>query len=461
MSSCGNPNHLIGECPKPPKDKNQRAFVRGSWSDSDDEDDEKVKDETCLVALASSEEYLSYISSLDVPRETIPHHLLISKIKQWNSVTKTSDRVTKHDNLQLIKSIEKKIRAGFENDDECDSRVKLLQEVDRLDTFELFDLFQKARVKWDIEEKFKDHDLNVDFPLFANTSGLRALDRHSLETPVSLDEVKNTVWDCGSSKALGPDGYVVPAGKVIIIVSPGRLSLVPTGRVLSPGICTMKGDDASVHSEATIAQQQQNIQPQIILLDSNTMQVSLFDKMNTLLFQRESKARTTLLSVYPDVHVANCSIIWMIAKGYMVKMHPKLVLVGNVESKKMRMSMLKSSILRVQKLVKQRGIAQRFLRALPSSCLQLKTLEVDIKGYSTFSSSHSAGSNHSAFVSTTSANKKMSYIDSPSYSSSTYTAPSNSKTGSHRSSNVIEDVLQSFVADTEPEQQLLMKILNK
>ncbi|GJV40035.1 hypothetical protein Tco_1418475 [Tanacetum coccineum] len=29
--------------------------------------------------------------------------------------------------------------------------------------------------------------------------------------------------------------YVVPAGKVIIIVSPGRLSLVPTGRILSPG----------------------------------------------------------------------------------------------------------------------------------------------------------------------------------------------------------------------------------
>ncbi|GJW33101.1 hypothetical protein Tco_0053133, partial [Tanacetum coccineum] len=43
---------------------------------------------------------------------------------------------------------------------------------------------------------------------------------------------------------------------------------------------------------------------------------------------------------------------------------------------------------------------------------------------------------------------------SPCYSSSTYTAPSNSKTGSHRSGNIIEDVLQSFVADTEPEQQL-------
>ncbi|GJX30631.1 hypothetical protein Tco_0238710 [Tanacetum coccineum] len=93
----------------------------------------------------------------------------------------------------------------------------------------------------------------------------------------------------------------------------------------------------------------------------------------------------------------------------------------------------------------------KFLRALPSSWSQLKTLEVDIKGYSTFSSSQSAGPNNSAFVSATSANRKMSYVDSPSYSSSTYTVPSNSKTGSQRSGNVIEDVLQSFVADTEPE----------
>ncbi|GJY29224.1 retrovirus-related pol polyprotein from transposon TNT 1-94 [Tanacetum coccineum] len=52
---CGDPNHLIGECSKPPKDKNQRAFVRGSWSDSGEEDDEKAKDETCLVAQASNE----------------------------------------------------------------------------------------------------------------------------------------------------------------------------------------------------------------------------------------------------------------------------------------------------------------------------------------------------------------------------------------------------------------------
>nr|GEV99423.1 zf-CCHC domain-containing protein/UBN2 domain-containing protein [Tanacetum cinerariifolium] len=45
---CRDPNHLIGECPKPSKDKNQRAFIECSWSDSSEEDDEKAKDEHVL-----------------------------------------------------------------------------------------------------------------------------------------------------------------------------------------------------------------------------------------------------------------------------------------------------------------------------------------------------------------------------------------------------------------------------
>ncbi|GJS90753.1 zf-CCHC domain-containing protein [Tanacetum coccineum] len=52
---CGDPNYLIGECPKPPRDKNQRAFVEGSWNDSGEKDDEKAKDETCLMGQAFSE----------------------------------------------------------------------------------------------------------------------------------------------------------------------------------------------------------------------------------------------------------------------------------------------------------------------------------------------------------------------------------------------------------------------
>ncbi|GKC29974.1 zf-CCHC domain-containing protein [Tanacetum coccineum] len=62
---CGDPNHIIGECPKPPKDKNQRAFVGGSWSDSGEEDNEKAKDKTCLVAQASREICLGIDLELD------------------------------------------------------------------------------------------------------------------------------------------------------------------------------------------------------------------------------------------------------------------------------------------------------------------------------------------------------------------------------------------------------------
>ncbi|GJV83042.1 hypothetical protein Tco_1522940, partial [Tanacetum coccineum] len=55
IGRCGDPNHLIGQCPKPPRDKNQRAFVGGSWSDRGEENDEKAKDQTCLEAQASRE----------------------------------------------------------------------------------------------------------------------------------------------------------------------------------------------------------------------------------------------------------------------------------------------------------------------------------------------------------------------------------------------------------------------
>ncbi|GKE27562.1 retrovirus-related pol polyprotein from transposon TNT 1-94, partial [Tanacetum coccineum] len=62
---CGDPNHLIGECLKPPRDKNKRAFIGGSWSDSGEEDDENAKDETCLMAQASSEICLGIDLELD------------------------------------------------------------------------------------------------------------------------------------------------------------------------------------------------------------------------------------------------------------------------------------------------------------------------------------------------------------------------------------------------------------
>ncbi|GJV39647.1 zf-CCHC domain-containing protein [Tanacetum coccineum] len=75
---CGDPNHLIGECPKPLRSKNQRAFVGGTWRDSGEDEEEKTKDKTCLVAQASNEvpsetkfysDDLSTIDELDLDSE--------------------------------------------------------------------------------------------------------------------------------------------------------------------------------------------------------------------------------------------------------------------------------------------------------------------------------------------------------------------------------------------------------
>ncbi|GJR87620.1 zf-CCHC domain-containing protein [Tanacetum coccineum] len=61
---CGDPNHLIGECPKLSRNYNQRAFVGGSWSDSDEDEEEKTKDKKCLMAKASNEVEVIYEHSL-------------------------------------------------------------------------------------------------------------------------------------------------------------------------------------------------------------------------------------------------------------------------------------------------------------------------------------------------------------------------------------------------------------
>ncbi|GKE08044.1 hypothetical protein Tco_1411595, partial [Tanacetum coccineum] len=47
--------NVLNVCPKLSRSYNQRAFVGGSWSDSDDDEEEKTKDEKCLMAKASNE----------------------------------------------------------------------------------------------------------------------------------------------------------------------------------------------------------------------------------------------------------------------------------------------------------------------------------------------------------------------------------------------------------------------
>ncbi|GJR75034.1 zf-CCHC domain-containing protein [Tanacetum coccineum] len=51
---CGDPNHLIGDCPKPSRNKDQKALIGGSWSDSENDAEDKTNDETCLMAQSTT-----------------------------------------------------------------------------------------------------------------------------------------------------------------------------------------------------------------------------------------------------------------------------------------------------------------------------------------------------------------------------------------------------------------------
>ncbi|GJU68651.1 zf-CCHC domain-containing protein [Tanacetum coccineum] len=62
---CGDPNNLIGDCPKPFRNKDQKAFIGGSWSDSKNDAKDKTNDETCLMAQSSNEVCLRTCLELD------------------------------------------------------------------------------------------------------------------------------------------------------------------------------------------------------------------------------------------------------------------------------------------------------------------------------------------------------------------------------------------------------------
>nr|GEX96762.1 hypothetical protein [Tanacetum cinerariifolium] len=79
---------------------------------------------------------------------------------------------------------------------------------------------------------------------------------------------------------------------------------------------------------------------------------------------------------------------------------------------------------------------------------KFRSLEIDVKGGSSYGSRGTVALTHSAFIGATSTTTKMGYSDPPSHSSSiTYT--------SAHSGSLIEDVLQLFVAENEPIKQLV------
>ncbi|GJW25547.1 hypothetical protein Tco_0039358, partial [Tanacetum coccineum] len=76
------------------KKQNQRASIGGSWSDSGEEDKEKIKDETCLMVQASNEICLGidlepdeWIKDSGCTKHMTCNQNIFSSYKAYNEVT--------------------------------------------------------------------------------------------------------------------------------------------------------------------------------------------------------------------------------------------------------------------------------------------------------------------------------------------------------------------------------------
>ncbi|GJY33939.1 hypothetical protein Tco_0418408 [Tanacetum coccineum] len=126
----GDPNHLIGDCLKPSRNKDQKAFIGGSWSDSENDAEDKTNDETCLMAQSSNEVipnssyYSDNASSLDMQIEYDSLCEISLKIINKNNILKTKRYFLEKEILELNEKIKK-----LKKSKEIDITRKLCQEL--------------------------------------------------------------------------------------------------------------------------------------------------------------------------------------------------------------------------------------------------------------------------------------------------------------------------------------------
>ncbi|GJQ97241.1 putative RNA-directed DNA polymerase, eukaryota, reverse transcriptase zinc-binding domain protein [Tanacetum coccineum] len=143
---------------------------------------------------------------------------LKAKIKQWSSINKTRKSNMNVIALEELSSMEKKIDDGSVSQADKENRINIIYEIEKLDSLDSMDLLQKAHIKWDVKgdenSKFfhglinqKRRNQMINGLMMDGTWITDPKDRDNLERRVNLDEINEAIWDCGSSKAPGPDGY--------------------------------------------------------------------------------------------------------------------------------------------------------------------------------------------------------------------------------------------------------------
>nr|GEW58256.1 RNA-directed DNA polymerase, eukaryota [Tanacetum cinerariifolium] len=179
--------------------------------------------------------------------------VLKRKIREWNNSRRSAD-ISLFSKLKLdLESIDEIIDRGDGNDEIMCKRSGIINNLNDLSNIQTMEVTQKTKIRWaiegdenssffhgmlnkkrrtlnvrgvlvdgswidnpiDVKDEFFNHFstrfrnldpeeayIEMDFP-----NVLSQEDRQFIEREVSIDEIKKGVWDCGTDKAPGPDGF--------------------------------------------------------------------------------------------------------------------------------------------------------------------------------------------------------------------------------------------------------------
>ncbi|GKA93672.1 putative RNA-directed DNA polymerase, partial [Tanacetum coccineum] len=178
---------------------------------------------------------------------------LKKNIQLWRNKVASKNDLKIRDLKQKVEVLDFKAENGCLDNFDIDNHVSFIKELKDLEHLKNLDLMQKAKIKWAIEDdenskffhryinnklsrsringifiddvwvsdpplvishifnfyKSKFEDVSTNRPQFTSNlfKTLSNLDITFLDAPFSNSEIKEAVWNCGGSKAPGPDGF--------------------------------------------------------------------------------------------------------------------------------------------------------------------------------------------------------------------------------------------------------------
>lgn len=214
-----------------------------SWMDCDDFEG--------VVETSWNSAYAGDLNPMIIVKNKLKR--LKDAIKDWNSVKRKKETEKKLDLIAKINFIEKKAEVGMALVEELEDRQMCIHDLECLKKAEKLDLVQKAKVKWSVEgdenskffhgfinsrrrvlairgvkvngywedspkkvkdefkrffeDKFKPFMRRRPVLEFEFLKKLNGDQRIQLEATFSNEEITRAVWDCGSDKSPGPDGF--------------------------------------------------------------------------------------------------------------------------------------------------------------------------------------------------------------------------------------------------------------